>query len=254
MASVVIQNQPQYLTPLDFRAAVDAGGGLAKSARFITRILPTGSRLAGLRGVPATLRDLVYMCEVVDMPGRGFNSNPDITYYGPSITLPFQTVYNELDVTILCRTNSLEREFFDDWMNIINPNNSYDFNYRDEYRSDIDIFQFAEAPVSSSSTVVSKDPGAGVAIPRNASQEDFVAGGNINATAPEAKYNITVHDAWPIQVHPQPMSWNDDGFQRLVVTFTYHKWSRKGLDPRIQGSGPRGGAFSLVTGRQTGGF
>jgi hypothetical protein len=87
-------------------------------------------------------------------------------------------------------------------MLVINPINSFDFNYRDQYRSEIDIFQFADY-----------------------SEED-------DDDAPTAKYFITLHNAYPILVNPQPMTWGDDQFQRLIVSFTYTHWSRRGYDPR----------------------
>lgn len=105
-----------------------------------------------------------------------------------------------MNVTFLCRTESFERQFFDDWMEIINPTNLWDFNYRDQYRANIEVFQLAEYPA-----------------------------GTVN-TAPKAVYKWTVWDAYPMIISPQPVTWADDNVQRLSVSFTYTRWTRVGRD------------------------
>jgi hypothetical protein len=217
MASIPIENAPRFLSMQHFRAISDRYGGLSKSCRFLIHIKPGGRLVSGF--APFTV-DLVYLCEIAELPGRGYKTMDEIHYYGPSFKLPFQTTYEDISLTFLCRTKSFERQFFDDWMFIINPNNTFDFNYRDDYRAEIDVYQFGEAP----------GPGSG--------------------GAPEPQYKITLHDAFPTLVNPQPTTWGDDQFQRLVVSFTYMKWSRIGLEPTARGDyGNRNFSFSLAEGR-----
>jgi hypothetical protein len=155
--------------------------------------------------------------------------NVDLRYYGPSFKLPFQTTYEDINMTFLCRTTSLERQFFDDWLLVINPINTWDFNYRDDYRAEIDIFQFGE---------FSEDD--------NGSFSDMSS-----STGPEAVYKFTLHNAYPVLVNPQPATWADvDQFQRLIVSFTYTHWSRKGLDPEPSVTDPN--KVDLVRGRPGG--
>lgn len=208
MADFPIANAPKDLTMLDFRAISDDYGGLIKSSKFAVQIRPIGEYIVNYAQF---CRDFTYLCEIAEMPGRGF-MNLDVRYYGPSHKLPFQTSYEDINLTFLCRAESIERQFFDDWMLVINPINSFDFNYRDQYRSEIDIFQFADY-----------------------SEDDD--------GSHTAKYFITLHNAYPILVNPQPMTWGDDQFQRLIVSFTYTHWSRRGYDPRP-------GWSQLVEGRQ----
>jgi hypothetical protein len=229
MATQPIQNQPQNLTMQDFRAISDSYGGLARSARFIARITPSGSLIGGFGGGGMT-RDLMYLCDIIDMPGREIGTHT-VHYYGPDLKVPAQTAFQDFDMTFICRNGSYEREFFDTWMNFVNPPSSYNFHYIDEYKAEIDIFTFADH--GRESVTVSKDP------------NNLVP--NISkATEPIAQYNITIHRAYPIIVHQQPMNWQDDNFQKLMVTFSYYNWTRRGLD-----SVP--GSFTLVEGRDTGG-
>lgn len=216
MATVPIQNAPGYLDMIAFRAMSDTFGGLQRSCRFVTRIRPVGRFMTPYF---AFMNDLMYMTEVAEFPGRSF-MNMDIRYYGPNHKLPFQTQYEDINMTFLCRNQSLERQFFDDWQLIINPINTFDFNYRDDYRAEIDVFQFAEAP----------GPGG-------------------SRAAPQPVYHLTLHNAYPVIVNSQPVTWADDQFQRLVVSFTYTHWSREGLDPRPRGGEPPNFSYNLVRGR-----
>lgn len=190
MASIKFNNTITELELNQFRAVSAAAGGPAKSNRFIMQ----------LSGAPVGLdigvqRDLSFLCEAIEYPGRGFMST-DIRYYGPNFKVPYQTVYEDLNLTFICRDEFFEREFFDNWMNIINPVNSFNFSYRDDYIATIKLHQFSDY-------------------------------------ANEAKYSFTFDKAYPILVNPQPATWADDNFQRLTVSFTYVRWYREGLDPII---------------------
>lgn len=207
MPSYSIQNPPDNLTMNDVKAVSTKYEGLAKSSRYAVRIVPVGSLLTSL-GYGDFLRDFTYLSDSAEMPGRAFMS-VDVRYYGPNFKLPFQSQYEDMSITFLCRTQSFERQFFDDWMEIINPTNLWDFNYRDSYKAKIEIFQLAMHGETTSS-------GAGRP--------------DTPATAPKPTYKWTVWDAYPVTINPQPVTWADDNIQRLSIGFTYTKWTREGRD------------------------
>ena len=204
MSSIPVKNPLTRLSMNDVRAVSSQYGGLAKSARFAVRINPARMHLDA--GYGQFLRDFTYLCEAAEMPGRGFMSL-DVRYYGPNQKLPFQTQYEDTTMTFLCRSESFERQFFDDWMEMINPTNSFDFSYRSDYETTIEIIQLAEYGTST---------GAGP--------------GTTTSKAPKETYKITLFNAYPTLINPQPVTWADDQVQRLAVTFTYHKWKRVGYD------------------------
>lgn len=199
MATFQIQNAPDNVNLTNFRAYLGSTP-LSKSARFIAAIIPTGNMLLGsttpVGRSRRILNNLMFQCESTELPGRGF-MNADFRYYGPSFKLPFQTSYEDIVLNFLCRDDFLEREFFDDWMDLINPPTNFDFQYRDDYSCNIQIYQYSEAERSS------------------------------NDNRPVVQYAFTLRDAWPVLVNPQPVTWADDGFHRLSVTFTYTKWIRE---------------------------
>lgn len=206
MATIFGRELTDNLSMTDVLAKMNEGRGLARSARFAVKIngIP-GINQDGLNELDRFRRgslefgkmrsiqnnDLVYLCEVAEFPGRTY-MNSDIRYYGPSVKFPFQTVYEDVNFTFLCRMDFDERKFFDTWMEMINPISTYDFNYKSEYSTSIDIFQLDEKQ--------------------------------------KPVYCITLLEAYPLQVSPQPVTWADDNFQRLAVTFTYSKWGRNRID------------------------
>jgi hypothetical protein len=214
MSDIPVKNSLKKLTMLDVVGIINDYGGLSKSCRFAVRINPprfitSGSADNKIKDVNIT-NDLVYLCEAAEMPGRGF-VNADVRYYGPNQKLPVLTQYEDTTMTFLCRTESYERQFFDDWMEYINPTNSFNFNYRNDYETTIEIMQFSE--YAAESTQVGPNVGT-----------------RRESRYPEETYRITLFNAYPLLVNPQPMTWADDQFMRLAVTFTYHKWKRVGRD------------------------
>jgi len=212
MASIPIENAPRALDMESFKAVSEDYGSLAKSCRFAVRILPTGINNP-LRQYYDMFRDLVYLCEVAEFPGRGFESI-SYRYYGPEQKQPFQTRYEDINLTFLCRSESPERELFDDWMDLVHPITTYDFNYKDDYACQIDIFQFSEYDT-------------------------------IGYGSSDPEYMFSLKDAWPTLVNPQPVTWADDQFLRLGVTFTYSRWTRGGLDPTPSNSA--NGSYTAIT-------
>lgn len=200
MPSFTIQNQPDHLTMLDTLAYSSAYGSLAKSARYAIRIIPVGDLLLKLKYADF-VKQFTYLAESAELPGRSFMAI-DHRYYGPNFKIPFKSQYEDLTVSFLCRTQSFERQFFDDWMEIINPTNLWDFNYHDQYRATIEIYQLAEAPEKKGDT------------------------------APQSVYKWTCWDSYPVIVNPQPVTWADDNVQRLSISFTYSHWTRENRDTK----------------------
>jgi hypothetical protein len=212
MASFTIENPPTNTTMLDFNAAINDLGAPAKNCRFAIQILPSGLGPNGhflyKLGYTSMLKDLTYLCEAVEFPGRGFEFI-ESRYYGPSQFLPYNSKYNnEFSVSILTRQKAYERQMFDDWLEVINPTNTFDFNYTDVYYATIRVFQLAE-----------------------------ISNGEKSPTRGKASYLWELKQAWPFQVNPQQVTWADNDVLRLNITFTYRYWSRPGRDA-IPGGSP----------------
>jgi len=227
MASVTFSNPPEFLGLQEHRSAINRDGGPSKANRFVARIVSLPPQLPRRAQYEGLVKDLMYLCESAEFPGRGF-MNIDVRYYGTNFKSPYQTTYEDLNLTFLVRDKFLERQLFDDWMELINPSSTYNFAYAKDYMSTIEIFQLSEIDATGSGT-----------------------SSNFQGTSPNAvkkvtaQYKFTFEKAWPILINPMPVNWADDNFHRLTVSFTYNTWHRENLDPL---SPP---AFNLVNGRTT---
>lgn len=188
----VTQNGIKDLDIQKFRSVLDTGGSAAKACRFLVAIRPPQS----LKSFPG---DLHYMCETADFPGRGFGVT-QARYYGPAQVFPNNTEYQPLALTFMCRADSRERRFFDDWLDFINPVNTFNFEYPNNYYSEIDIYQYSEWGRGSG-----KKP------------------------TPNISYSWKLHKAWPTLVNDQATNWADQDILRLQVTFAYKYWDRPNL-------------------------
>jgi hypothetical protein len=192
MAGYTIPNAPTNISLQEFRSAINRFDEVSHTARFAVTILPVGFRI---KWADPILRDLVFLTESTEFPARGIQTVPH-RYYGPIVQLPIQTEYRDITIQFYCRTESFERQFFDDWMEIIQPTTTFDFHYLDDYKATIRMFQFA----------------------------NFSEDGNSD---PTAKYSWTLHNIYPVLVNVQPISWAENSvIQRLSVTFNYTHWTR----------------------------
>ena len=202
-----ISNQPENLDMNTVLAVSRQYGGFAKTCRYIVRIIPQGDKLIQKmsRGGQRGYNGLSYMCEAAEIPGRGFQ-NIDVRYYGPSFKLPVSSQYEDVSLTFLCRSESFERQFFDDWMEIINPSTTWNFAYRDSYIAEVQIFQLADYAEKKAQ--------------------------NTSQTTPKAVYSWSLLNSYPLVINPQAVTWADDNYQRLTVVFTYSKWTRPDKDEK----------------------
>ena len=134
-------------------------------------------------------RNLALQCEAAELPGKTMTT-ADVKIYGPTFKVPYQTQYSDTSLTFLCTNEFYERKLFDRWMEAIHPTDTNNLRYpkgdKSRYLTNIKIIQY----------------------------DDFV----------KQIYAVELIDAFPIGVAPQTLSWADDGFHRLSISFAYQKY------------------------------
>lgn len=87
------------------------------------------------------LRRLSESCESVNFPGRSFSSQPN-RISGPVREMPYESLYSgDLDMTFRVGGDMFERQYFEEWMDIIVDHKSNRLNYYDNYVRDIYLTQ-----------------------------------------------------------------------------------------------------------------
>jgi len=134
-------------------------------------------------------RNLALQCESAELPGKTMQT-ADVKIYGPTFKVPYQTQYSDTSLTFLCTNDFYERKLFDRWMEAIHPTDTNNLRFpkgnKTRYMTNIKIIQY----------------------------DDFI----------KQIYAVELIDAFPIGVAPQALSWADDNFHRLQISFAYQKY------------------------------
>lgn len=149
--------------------------------------------------------DLKLRCEATELPGRTFSLVEQKTY-GPVRFFPVQSAYDRIVLRFICSDDMFEKLLFDEWMSYISmapdigssgggtfgligrdQDYNFDYEYRDNYQSDITITQ---------QNVEGKDT-----------------------------YKIVLYEAYPAFIQPMNLSWdNMNAIHKIDVMFSYRFW------------------------------
>ena len=133
-----------------------------------------------------TARNLQFRCEATEMPGRTLVTTDRKIGSAPVQKIPYQTTYNDLTMTLIVGSDMMEKLFFDQWMDFINPSSNYNFIYKSNYTVNIAINQYDST-------------------------------GNLT-------YKAVLIDAYPMIVNQLDLDWTNDGYHKLSVVFAYTNW------------------------------
>jgi hypothetical protein len=139
----------------------------------------------GLAPYLTVSRALNYRCESTDLPGRAIATTTQ-KIYGPEEKFPYQTTYNDINLTFICTDKMEEKNFFDAWLEYINPSVTFNFKYKEKYAVNLRINQYDV---------------------RN-----------------KVSYSVDLVEAFPIGINELPLDWSSDGYHKLTVTFAFTKW------------------------------
>ena len=162
----------------------------------------------GGSGGSSISRYLSLQCESAELPGRNIGT-ADVKIYGPSFKVPTSTSYSDMNLTFLCTNDFYERKLFDKWLESIHPSDTNNFRFpkgeKSGYLTNITVIQY----------------------------DDFI----------KQIYAVKLIDAFPIGIAPQALSWGEDGFHRLSITFAYQRF-----EPVFDGKYDVGAAITSVFG------
>jgi hypothetical protein len=163
---------------------------IARPSKFLVNILPnTGDLLTYTNQLPG---NFIFRCENAELPGRTFGTVDQKFGSNPTQKYPIHTSYNDISLSFLVSDDMSEKTFFDIWMEYINPSQSFDFNYKDNYSATVTVYQFD--------------------------------------VADKLSYAVNLLNAYPIVVNQLDLDWSSDGAHKLVVVFAYDYWQMAGMD------------------------
>ena len=180
---------------------------LARPNRFDVNI-PIPLTLIQYRNIS---QRLTFRCENANLPGRTLNTT-DQKIYNIVEKFPNQTTYQDMDMTFIVGGDMAEKQFFDAWLELINPTTNFNFKYKGDYATSVTINQYDV---------------------------------NNNLT-----YTIELVDAFPIAINQMDLDWSNDGVHKLTVVFAYTYWKNNSLNNILQSALTAGisGGLSTITG------
>ena len=65
------------------------------------------------------INEFSFRCEKAEFPGRTLATSEDTGGGGPTLKLPYDVTYNDIQLSIICSSDMKERLFFESWMDSI---------------------------------------------------------------------------------------------------------------------------------------
>ena len=205
------------------------GEGLGRTGRFYASFrLPTGSRgpemgseeefenFENADGLPVETRGFATsdlnqqiqnqdgrrvnaFCRGITMPDRTMTTEPIVT--GPGAARHFVTdhTYADLTATFYADKYLRERQYFELWQKSAFNSLSNNYEFYDNYVSDIDLFNLGQFANSAGS---SEDPAA---------RDDLTHG-------------VKLYDCYPVSIGAPALSYDNNNIIEFTVTFKYRYW------------------------------
>jgi hypothetical protein len=136
-------------------------------------------------------RKLTYRCETAQLPGRTLATTEQKIGSNPVEKYPYQTTFNDIDLTFLVDDDMSQKLFFDIWLELINPSFTYNYQYKSNYASVITVNQY-----------------------------DLTN---------KLTYSVDLFDAYPISVNQMDLDWSSESNHKISVTFAYTRWQNNSL-------------------------
>jgi hypothetical protein len=169
----------------DFKSSFS--NDIARQNRFDV-VIPIPLTLIPFRD---TARTLTLRCEKAELPSRTFATTEQKFGAAPVEKYPYAPEYNELNLDFLVSGDMSEKIFFDAWLDYISPTYSYNFKYKSDYVTTMQINQY-----------------------------DLTN----NLT-----YSVNIIDAYPISVNQLDLDWGSENFHKLTVVFAYTNWQNNSI-------------------------
>jgi hypothetical protein len=109
--------------------------GLARNNRFLVTISPKSPWKIG---PTRWIQDTMLLCDQVQLPGTNFNT-ADLRTYGETRKVPYERLYEDINMSFYVDTSMIVKTIFDNWMNSIQNFGTRNFLYYDQYVSNITI-------------------------------------------------------------------------------------------------------------------
>lgn len=209
-----------------FQSYVNEAEGFARKARFYVEFNLPKSGGAGLTGLDdptqqgisgdnyeqlttfkssgdmqavqkANQRRVQAFCSAISMPDRDIQTK-EIRHHGPAYKIAFDNKSADIQATFYCDKFLRERSYFELWQSAVFSNQSNNYNFYDNYVSDVNIYQLGQFA--------------------SRNERDDIT------------YAVQLYDVFPKTIGPVEYNYEANAVQTFNVTFTFRYWVNYFLD------------------------
>lgn len=171
---------------------------LVRPNLFYAELNGTDSLLLNNNSAIPQIKDTFsFRCEQAEFPGRTITTADDVGGGGPALKIPYDVTYNDINLSIICAEDMIERIFFELWM---------------------------ESIVSTPQSKTIGNAGL-IAYHKDYARQTTLKIRQLNAQG-DVIFFYTLHDIFPIALTPMNATWEEGNtYQRFGVTLNYRYYT-----------------------------
>ena len=179
-------------SPSEFMTKAEEMGGLSRRWKFSVSITPPRSLF---NSVPTGKID--FLAISVSMPEKSM-ATTEQRIYGINKTVPYETAYLPVLLTMMNPQDWSTRKFWDEWLDHIQNPGSKNMRYYKSMIGQIEISHYDE-------TTTEMNPS-------------------------NARYTVVLNEAWPERITPYALGWEAAEFGNFEIAIRYKTWHEKGTN------------------------
>ena len=179
-------------SPSEFMTKAEEMGGLSRRWKFSVSITPPRSLF---NSVPTGKID--FLAISVSMPEKSM-ATTEQRIYGINKTVPYETTYPPVLLTMMNPQDWSTRKFWDEWLDHIQNPSSKNMRYYKSMIGQIEISHYDE-------TTTEVNPS-------------------------NARYTVVLNEAWPERIAAYALGWEAAEFGNFEISIRYKQWHEKGTN------------------------
>ena len=181
------------LSPSDFMSKVGNEGGISTRNKFSIMVSPPMDMPWKSAAPKAQM-----VCHTIQLPGKSLSRTED-RIYGIDVQKPYGITFEPVTLAFYNTNNFKAREFWEMWLEWIQPRQSRNIRYYSKMIGQIQIYHYSE-------DVESPVPG-------------------------DQNYVMTLNEAYPMSIEEVELGWDNQDVMDFQVQISYKDWSNAGLPP-----------------------
>lgn len=179
----------------EFKSSIEK---IVRPNLFYAELYGTDSLLINNNRAISSIKDTFsFRCEQAEFPGRTITTADDVGGGGPALKIPYDVTYNDINLSIICAEDMIERIFFELWM---------------------------ESIVSTPQSKTTGNAGL-IAYHKDYARQTTLKVRQLNAQG-DVIFFYTLHDIFPIALTPMNATWEEGNtYQRFGVTLNYRYYT-----------------------------